>query len=133
MTDYDLKPCPHCGEEAHIDTEYLDGRRGDDDARFHSIGCHTTGCEGASFEKYGFPPERLRVLVHRWNRRADQNRVAEKLAAEVNRRRGEMAVAREALDELRVPKERDGITLTFRQRIEILGAERDELESMLGG
>jgi hypothetical protein len=39
-------------------------------------------------------------------------------AAEINRRRGEMAVAREFLDEQGVPKTRGGTTLTFRQRLQ---------------
>lgn len=37
-------------------------------------------------------------------------------AAEINRRRGEMAVAREWLDEHGIPKTRDGLTLTFYER-----------------
>lgn len=45
-------------------------------------------------------------------------------AAEINRRRGEMAVARQALDEAGVPKARDGVTLTMSQRIRML-AERE--------
>lgn len=45
-------------------------------------------------------------------------------AAEVNRRRGEMAVARETLDELGIPKIEDGITLTMSQRINRLATSR---------
>ena len=42
------------------------------------------------------------------------------VVAEVNRRRGEMAVAREALTDANVPSEKDGITLTTSQRINLL-------------
>lgn len=48
------------------------------------------------------------------------SRVNEKFVAEINRRRGEMAVARQTLDEAGVPKEKDGITLTMSQRIRML-------------
>lgn len=41
----------------------------------------------------------------------------ETLIGEVNRRRGEMAVARQELDECGIPSEEDGITLTMSQRI----------------
>ena len=43
-----------------------------------------------------------------------------KLVAEINRRRGEMAVARQTLDEGGVPRTKDGVTLTMSQRIRML-------------
>jgi len=52
-------------------------------------------------------------------------------AAEINRRRGEMAVAREALDEAGVPKLDDGITLTMSQRINALRKKAHDMERQL--
>ena len=43
-----------------------------------------------------------------------------KLVAEINRRRGEMAVARQTLDEAGVPKKKGDVTLTMSQRIRML-------------
>lgn len=47
-------------------------------------------------------------------------RLVDKHAAEINRRRGEMAVAREFLDECGVAKEINGSTLTFLQRLKLI-------------
>lgn len=56
---------------------------------------------------------------------------AEKFCAEVNRRRGEMAVAREALTEAGVVADDDGITLSMSERVRRLQAERDALKYKL--
>lgn len=54
---------------------------------------------------------------------AEAKRLCGRHAAEVNRRRGEMSVARQALDVAGVPKENAGITLTMSQRINLLRAQ----------
>lgn len=57
----------------------------------------------------------------------------ESLVAEVNRRRGEMAVARECLDECGIPAKEDGITLTTSQRIRRLADRSKDGEKADGG
>jgi len=59
----------------------------------------------------------LRDEVFRLRRLVDQH------AAEINRRRGEMAVARQALADYGVPSEHNGVTLTMSQRIKILSSK----------
>lgn len=64
MSEHALKPCPFCGEDAHVDTENLA------DAKFHTVGCHTENCQGASFPQFGTPAARLEEAIEKWNRRA---------------------------------------------------------------
>lgn len=40
---------------------------------------------------------------------------------------------RKALDAYGIPKERDGVTLTMRQRVEVLSRELEEASNMLSG
>lgn len=63
---------------------------------------------------------------------SELERYNERLVAEINRRRGEMSVAREALTECGVPAEEDGTTLTMSQRINRLGESRKALETVCG-
>lgn len=62
---------------------------------------------------------------------SNSEREIDRLRAEINRRRGEMSVARECLSDLGVPAERDGITLTMCQRIEILAKDREDASEKL--
>jgi hypothetical protein len=64
-----------------------------------------------------FPDEVAREAVREIERLL---KMTEDYAAEINRRRGEMAVAREALTEAGIPQKVDGLTLTTSQRIKML-------------
>ena len=86
MRENELKPCPFCGSEAHVEKVRVRARRGRAKGRrtlktnlMYAIGCSDPDCILSSTKQvykllFTASPDGLGTMIRRWNRRLERSK-----------------------------------------------------------